>query len=56
MLITLRAPDLAVTSVDTPDPSSTTSAGLFFLTISEIKSKRSGDAAQLRVDGIGDLN
>jgi hypothetical protein len=56
MLITFRAPDFAQTKVETPDPSSTTSDGLFFLTVSEIRSKRSGDAAQLRVAGIGDLN
>ena len=56
MLTTLRAPDFALTRVDTPDPSSTTSEGLFFLTVSAIRSNRSGDAAQLRVDGIADLN
>ena len=55
MLTIFRAPDLAATSVEIPDPNSTTSPGLAFLIISEIVSNKSGDAAQLRVAGIAAL-
>ena len=55
MLTTLRAPALAATSVDTPEPSSTTNPGRYFLTISVIVKSKSGEAAQLLVGGIGDL-
>ena len=55
MLTIFRAPDLAVTSVEIPEPNSTTNPGLFFLTISEMVSSKSGEAAQLRVAGIAAL-
>ena len=56
MLITLRAPALATISVETPEPSSTTKRGLRVRAMSAIVSNKSGDAAQLRVGGIGAEN
>ncbi|CAB4665790.1 unannotated protein [freshwater metagenome] len=42
--------------VDTPEPSSTTNRGLCIRTKSAIVKRRSGDAAQLLVGGIGAEN
>jgi hypothetical protein len=56
MLTVFLAPDLATIRVDTPEPSSTTNRGLCVRTKSEIVKSRSGDAAQLRVGGIGAEN